>query len=177
MGYLVKASFNAEPRSYALDGIRTDVKAGILPLTAMVREETQDFWYSVGELIGDSPAKEFQFDCPRCHTITHAREIDVGLKVGCQKCSEMILAPDIQPPQDPTPDLPLLRRGNRLLILGAGIFIGDLIFSAYFGSTFLVSRALELMGACMMINGYGKRALYYRKHPSIADTSPQLPKA
>lgn len=56
MGYLVKASFNAEPRAYALvDDIRTDVVTGLLTPSALVRHEQQDSWHTVGELIGKEP--------------------------------------------------------------------------------------------------------------------------
>ncbi len=93
MGYLVKASFNAEPRSYALDGIRTDVKAGLLPLTAMVREEKQDFWYSVGELIGERPVKNIDVRCGRCGHANAVREIELELNTQCLTCgAEFIVA-------------------------------------------------------------------------------------
>jgi|JI6StandDraft_1071083.scaffolds.fasta_scaffold64885_2 hypothetical protein len=94
MGYLVKASFNAEPRSYALDGIRTDVKAGLLPLTAMVREEKQDFWYSVGELIGERHTELFKFMCPHCKNLIEARKIDIGLQQKCDRCNKPSAVPD-----------------------------------------------------------------------------------
>lgn len=167
MGYLVKASLNAEPRAYSLESIKTDVEAKLLPVTALVRHEKQDFWYSVGELIGDSPATEFQFPCPCCKEATHAREIDVGLEVPCQKCGAMVLVSDIKPVTDPTQDLPLLRRGNLLLCLGAAIAIGNFIL---LGSDEGLKRItlVELVGICMMINGYGKRQLYYRRHPQEA---------
>ncbi len=55
MGYLVKASFNAEPRAYSLEGIKTDVATGLLTPSAMVREEQDDSWHSVAELIGEEP--------------------------------------------------------------------------------------------------------------------------
>jgi len=94
MGYLVKASFNAKPRSYALVGIRTDVKAGLLALTAMVREEKQDFWYSVGELIGGKPTESFKFMCPHCKNLIAARKIDIGLQQKCVGCGKFTAVPD-----------------------------------------------------------------------------------
>jgi len=171
MGYLVKASFNAEPRAYSLEGIKTDVAAESLSATALVRHEKQDFWYSVGELIGESPATEFQFTCPSCQAMTQAREIDVGLEVPCQKCGESVNAPDILPPApltDPTPDLPLLKRGKRLLFWGAVITLGDL---ASYLCGYGLSIIIESVGVCMMINGYGKRQLYYLKHPFAVDSA------
>jgi|GEM_PF-2837817 len=167
MGYLVKASFNAEPQAYALEGIKTDVAAKLLPATALVRHEKQDFWYSVGELIGEAPAAEFQFTCPGCKETTHAREIDVGLEVPCQKCSAMVLAPDLQPVKDPAPDQHLLRRGKFLLTWGAVLAIGTEIL-ALCGHAIIGGLIIETVGICMMINGYGKRQLYYRRHPQEA---------
>lgn len=168
MGYLVKASFNAEPRAYALEGIKSDVAAGSLTVSALVRHEKQDFWYSVGELIGESPAAEFPFACPRCHEMNQAREIDVGLEVPCQKCGESVKAPDILPPApltDPTPDLPLLRRGKRLLFWGAFIIIGKLLLLMVLLPQRIGIGLIDIVGICMMINGYGKRQLFYLKHP------------
>jgi hypothetical protein len=169
MGYLVKASFNSEPQAYSLEGIKDDVAAGSLTASALVRHEQQDFWYSVGELIGETPATEFQFDCPRCHEMNHAREIDVGLEAPCQKCGVMVKAPDILPPTpltDPTPDLPLLRRGKRLLFWGAVIIIGKLLLMMVFFPKRIGIGLIDIVGICMMINGYGKRQLFYLKHPT-----------
>lgn len=175
MGYLVKASFNAEPQVCSLERIRSDVAAKLLPASALVRHERQDFWYSAGELAGETPAVEFRFTCPSCKATTQAREVDVGLEVPCAKCGEMVMAPDIRPPSDPTPDLPLLRRGNLLLFWGAVISLGDLALCASGHGIFVVSRVIELVGVCMMINGYGKRKLYYLKHPAaMAPVSPSL---
>ena len=168
MGYLVKESLTAEPRQYDLESIRSDLERKQLAGNALVREERQDFWYSVAELVGESPAKEFEFACPRCQATIQAREIDVGLEIPCPECLEMVLAPDILPQKDPSVDQPLLRRGNRLLLIGAAIFFTTELLSFNGHGIFLVSRVLELVGACMMINGYGKRKLYYLKHPYTA---------
>lgn len=86
MGYLVKASYNAEPRSYALAGIQADVGAGLLPLTAMVRDERQDFWYSVGELIGERTSSTHEMRCAQCRLMNTVRAIDVGLLQKCGHC-------------------------------------------------------------------------------------------
>lgn len=163
MGYLVKASFNAEPRAYSLERIQNDVSANLLPATALVRHEKQDFWYSVGELIGETSAAKFQFACPRCQAITQAREIDVGLEMTCQKCGAPVLIPDIQPSKDPSLDQPLLRRGNLLLFWGAVIVVANVLLNSFCGGVFGFI-VIDLIGICMMINGYGKRQLYYRKH-------------
>ena len=168
MGYLVKASFNAEPRAYSLDRIKSDVSAKSLPTTALVRHEQQDFWYSVGELIGETPTTEFQFTCPCCNKTTNAREIDVGLDIPCQKCGAMDQAPDIQPIKDPTPDRPLLRWGKLLLLVGGFIVYGDLQLN-FSGQNIFGRVVINLVGVCMMINGYGKVMLYYRKHPRVID--------
>lgn len=173
MGYLVKASFNAEPRAYSLESIKDDVAAKALTAGALVRHEKQDFWYSVGELIGESPTADFPFTCPHCQAKTEAREIDVGLEVPCQKCGSMVLAPDIKPIKpatDPTPDLPGLRRGNHLLFWGTALVIEEILSVCYSRGGFDLTRItiLELVGVCMMINGYGKRKLFYLKHPKAA---------
>lgn len=185
MGYLVKASFDAEPRAYALEGIKTDAAAKLLSATALVRHEKQDFWYSVGELIGEAPAKPYSFACPCCQAMTQAREIDVGLEVSCQACGERVLVPDIQPIKDASSDQPLLRRGNLLLFGGLTIIIGAYAFAIALNRTdsflpnflppviepvgYVGSVVIVLAGVCMMINGYGKRQLYYRKHPPADD--------
>jgi hypothetical protein len=174
MGYLVKASFNAEPRAYSLEDIKTDVAAESLSATALVRHEKQDFWYSVGELIGESPVTEFQFTCPSCKETTSAREIDVGLDIPCQKCGAMDQAPDIRPPTDPAPDQHLLRRGKFLLTWGAALAIGTEIL-AVSGHAIIGGLIIETVGICMMINGYGKRKLFYLRHPSAADPNGTSP--
>lgn len=161
MAYLVKESFTAAPKQCMLEGIRSEHTDKLLAGTAMIREERQDFWYSVAELVGETPAREFQFACPNCRAITEAREIDVGLQVPCQKCQALILAPDIKPVKDPGPDRPLLRRGNLLLIVGAVILCSQFIDGH-------ISKIVSAIGICMMINGYGKRSLFYQKHPTAS---------
>lgn len=95
MGYLVKASFSAEPRAYTLEGIRADVDAGLLPPTAMSRHEKQDFWYSVAELIGQEPTPTFRFRCKHCRSRLAARKMDLGLQLQCEKCKKVSDVPDI----------------------------------------------------------------------------------
>ncbi|GEP42622.1 hypothetical protein [Brevifollis gellanilyticus] len=159
MAYLVKSTLTSPPEQHTLDGIQSAYREKRMTSNAMVREEQQDFWYSLGELMGETSAKEFQFCCPTCREMTNAREIDVGLQVPCQNCQTMILAPDIQPVTDPEPDRPLLRRGNLLLIVGAVILCSQFIEGRF---RLIVSG----VGICMMINGYGKRSLFYQKHPT-----------
>lgn len=96
MGYLVKASFNAEPRAYALEGIKTDVEAKLLPATALVRHEKQGFWYSVDQLLGKEPVPSFRYRCKHCKTWLIARKIDVGLQLPCEKCGKMPKVPNIE---------------------------------------------------------------------------------
>lgn len=167
MGYLVKASFNAKPQTYSLERIKSDVSSKLLQASALVRHEKQDFWYSVGELIGETPATEFHFTCPSCKETTQARDIDVGLEVPCQKCSAQVLSPDIQPVKDTAPDQHLLQRGKFLLAWGAVLAIGTEIL-ALSGHAIIGGLIVETAGICMMINGYGKRQLYYRRHPQEA---------
>src|SRR6476660_3269311 len=97
MGYLVKASPNAEFRAYvALEGIRTDVAAELLTLSALVRDEKQRFWYPVGQLLGEEPVPSFRYRCKHCKTWLIARKIDVGLQLPCEKCGKMSKGPDIE---------------------------------------------------------------------------------
>ena len=168
MTYLVKESFTAKPRSYTLEALQSDHAGKLLAGTAMVREDRQDFWYSVAELVGATPAKEFPFACPHCRATTQAREIDVGLEVSCRECGKRVMAPDVPPKKDPEADLHLLRRGRLLFISGAAIFLGTLIFALNGHGIPIGSRILELVGACMMINGYGKCSLFHQKHPAVS---------
>lgn len=173
MAYLVKSTLKSPPEQYTLDGIKSAHREKRMTSNAMVREEQQDFWYSVGELMGETSVKEFQFCCPICRAMTKAREIDVGLQTPCQTCGAAVLAPDIKPQADPALDRHLLRRGHLLLILGSAIFLGTLALSLSGHGIFVLSRIFELVGICMMINGYGKRSLFYQKHPPASD--PDLP--
>jgi len=173
MGYLVKASFNAEPRSYALDGIRTDVKAGLLALTAMVREEKQDFWYSVGELIGEKPTAMFKFVCDQCKAMISARRIDVGLSMKCGSCSAALVIPDIEARKQAIQDHDMLKSARGMMIAGGLTALAGIVCSVFTylaanefgGGHFLVFTGLVGGGLGVMNLGWIKRGRFYRKYP------------
>jgi hypothetical protein len=172
MGYLVKASFNAEPRSYALDGIRTDVKASLLSLTAMVREEKQDFWYSVGELIGEKPTAMFKFVCDQCKTMISARKIDVGLSMKCGSCSTALLVPDIEARKLAIQDHDMLKSARGMMVAGSLTALVGIICSVFtylaaneFGAGhFLVFTGLIGGGLGVLNMGWVKRGRFYSKY-------------
>lgn len=171
MGYMVKDSLAAAPRQYTLERIQFERAQMLLAGNAMVREERQDFWYCVGELLGESPSKEIQFSCPHCRDTTRAREIDVRLEVRCKNCEKIILVPDTLPQNETAADRHLLRRGNQLLCWGATIFLGMRALAASGHGIYVVTPAVDIVGICMMINGYGKRRLYHLNHSSGAPFS------
>lgn len=173
MGYLVKASYNAEPRSYALAGIQTDVKAGLLPLTAMVREEKQDFWYSVGELIGEKPSAMFKFVCDHCKAMIAARKVDVGLSIQCGSCSALLIVPDIEARKLAIQDHDMLKSARGMMIGGGLTALMGIICSVFtylaaseFGAGhFLVFTGLIGGGLGLLNLGWIKRGRFYRKYP------------
>ncbi len=91
MGYLVKASPNADVWAYAsVEDIRTDAVEGSLTASAMVSEEQEDIWHPIVELIGEEPKVKqtaqildvnARLRRPRCVMILGALYAAVGVPV------------------------------------------------------------------------------------------------
>ena len=173
MGYLVKASFNAEPRAYSLEGIKTDVDAKLLPLSGMVRHEKQDFWYSVGELIGKEPTPSFRYLCEHCKSWLVARKIDVGLQIKCGKCGKMSDIPDIESRKQDVLNHDAAKHAKTEMIAGALIaLIGILSSVASYvsasqpgGRAYAIFSGLIVLGLGTFHHGWSRSSQIRRKTP------------
>ena len=85
---------NGEERRMELAHIREALKNGIIAENWLVRDERQDFWYSIGKLVGKVKSQPISLFCPRCRAPIPARHIDVGLPVACGKCGTQVIVPD-----------------------------------------------------------------------------------
>ncbi|WP_395746796.1 hypothetical protein [Prosthecobacter sp.] len=173
MGYLVKASFNAEPRAYALEGIRTDVDTGILPAMAMARHEKQDFWYPVSELLGESPTPSFRYLCGHCKSWLAARKIDVGLQTKCGQCGQMFDVPDVEARQRDVSSHDAPKQVKALMIAGALVASVGIIstvasyFSAVQAGTrgYSIFTGLIILGLGTFHQGWSRSSQIRRKPP------------
>lgn len=174
MGYLVKASFNTEPRSYALEGIKTDVQAKILVPTALVRHEKQDFWYSVSELIGESPTPSFRYLCEHCKSWIVGRKIDVGLQIKCGKCGQMSDIPDIEARQRAVQNHDAPKQAKSLMIAGVVVASFGILSTVarYFsamqpgGRAYAIFSGLIILGLGTFHQGWSRSAQIRRKTSS-----------
>ncbi len=93
MAFIVKP-VNGEPRVMELATIREALKNGVIADNWLVRDERQDFWYSVGKLVGKIGSQPITMFCPQCRTPIAARRIDIGLPAACGKCGTQVVVPD-----------------------------------------------------------------------------------
>src|SRR5262245_20802121 len=93
MAYFVKPVNGAEQRM-ELGHIREALKNGLIADNWLVRDERQDFWYSIGKLMGTTASQAVTLFCPRCQTPIPARKIDIGLPAACTKCGMEVIVPD-----------------------------------------------------------------------------------
>ncbi|MEI7776396.1 MAG: hypothetical protein WCK17_16655 [Verrucomicrobiota bacterium] len=93
MAFLVKPVFG-EAQRMEMAHIQEALKNGIIAENWLVRDERQDFWYSVGKLVGKVTSQPVTLFCPHCQTPTKARRIDIGLPVACSKCAHEVIVPD-----------------------------------------------------------------------------------
>lgn len=173
MAYLVKESLTAQPRTYALEGIQSDYQQKLLTGTALVCEDRQDFWYSVAELVGDAPTARFSFVCPKCKGMIPARQIDVGLEVKCPRCQSLASVPDVKARQNSLMDRHLLKEATQTLLAGSAVFVvgAGTTVASYMdalsrgGTSFYIFWGLAVIGAGMIISGFGQRSRYFKKYP------------
>ena len=109
MAFLVKKAFGEERRMERVE-IQEALKNAVIQENWLVRDERQDFWYSVGKLVGKVSSQPVQFVCQTCNKTLTARRIDIGLPVVCAHCGSQVSVTD-----------PLLferrRRDMRILII------------------------------------------------------------
>ncbi|HYF34099.1 MAG TPA: hypothetical protein VD994_02325 [Prosthecobacter sp.] len=171
MAYLVKETLTSEPRRYVLDGIIGDHSQKVLAGEALVRDETQDIWYSVAELIGVSPTPQFRYLCHQCKSLIQARKIDLGLKVKCPQCSQLSVVPDVKAQQDTLLNKHLLKQAAATTKLGAFLFLlGGVATIASFTEAFDRGRGfyavfwgLIVVGAVVILTGLAQRRSYYQR--------------
>jgi DNA-directed RNA polymerase subunit RPC12/RpoP len=93
MAFLVKKAFGEERKMERVEVFEA-FKNGIIPENWLVRDERQDFWYSVGKLVGKVSTQPVTFDCKRCRRTLTARRIDIGLPVVCARCGSQVTVMD-----------------------------------------------------------------------------------
>ena len=173
MAYLVKESLKSEPRQYVLEGILSDYRQKLISSAALVRDERQDFWYSVTELIGETPTAEFKFVCPHCKSLIKTRKIDVGIEVKCSSCGKETKVPDVKARQNALLDVHTLKEANAtirngalVLLLGVGTTLATYMDAlSRGGGGYGIFWGLSVIGAGMMVTGFGRRRLHYKKYP------------
>ena len=93
MSFLVKKAFG-EARKMERVEIIEAFKNGVIAENWLVRDERQDFWYSVGKLVGKMPSQPVAFVCQTCRKTLTARRIDIGLPVVCANCGSQVTVTD-----------------------------------------------------------------------------------
>ena len=93
MAFLLKP-LNGETRRMELSEIHDALKRGSITEQWMVRDERQDFWYSVAKLVGKVGSQPVMLFCPNCRTPIQARRIDIGLPATCPQCATAVIVPD-----------------------------------------------------------------------------------
>ncbi len=93
MAFFVKKAFG-EARKMERVEIQQALKNGIIEENWLVRDERQDFWYSVGKLVGKVSSQPVTFPCPACKRTLTARRIDIGLPVVCAHCGSQVTVTD-----------------------------------------------------------------------------------
>ena len=93
MAFLVKP-VNGDARRMELTEIHDALKQKAIAENWLVRDERQDFWYSVGKLVGTTASQPVTLFCPQCAKPIAARKIDIGLPATCQNCNTTVIVPD-----------------------------------------------------------------------------------
>ena len=93
MAFLVKKAFG-EGRKMERVEIQEALKSGVIQENWLVRDEQQDFWYSVGKLVGKVSSQPVNFACKTCRRTLTARRIDIGLSVVCAHCGAQVTVTD-----------------------------------------------------------------------------------
>lgn len=132
MAFLVKP-VNGETQRMELVHIREALKNGIIAENWLVRDERQDFWYSVGKLVGKVTSQPVVFFCRKCLGSIRARRIDIGLPVNCEKCRAQAIVPDPEENERRLRDEGRMQVAKRKAIagglaLGLGIFVTGLSY-------------------------------------------------
>lgn len=183
MAYLVKETIASTPRPYVLDGIISDHRQQLLKGDALVRDERQDFWYSVAELIGEAPTPLLRFVCQHCKGMIQGRKIDTGLEVKCPKCGHPREVPDVAVLRNAVLDTQTLRQANGSLLggflffaIGAGATAASYMdaISRKGGSQYSIFWGLAILGAGMMITGFSQRRRHFKVHPPPTQRQPKV---
>ncbi|MEO6788369.1 MAG: hypothetical protein ABI318_19775 [Chthoniobacteraceae bacterium] len=93
MAFLVKKAFGEERKMERVQLIEA-LKNGIIAEDWLVRDERQDFWYSIGKLVGKVSSQPVAFVCQTCKRTLTARRIDIGLPVVCAHCGSKVTVTD-----------------------------------------------------------------------------------
>jgi DNA-directed RNA polymerase subunit RPC12/RpoP len=93
MAFLVKKAFGEERKMERVE-IQEAIKHGVIQENWLVRDERQDFWYSVGKLVGNVSSRPVHIVCQTCKKALTARRIDIGLPVVCAHCGSNVTVTD-----------------------------------------------------------------------------------
>ena len=93
MAFFVKKAF-VEARRMERAEIQEALKNGTVQESWLVRDERQDFWYSVGKLVGKVSSQPVTFPCLTCKKTLTAHRIDIGLPVVCAHCGSHVTVTD-----------------------------------------------------------------------------------
>ena len=85
MAFFVKKAFG-EARKMESTELYEALRIGAIQENWLVRDERQDFWYSVGKLVGKVSSQPVTFPCATCKRTLTARRIEIGLPVVCAHC-------------------------------------------------------------------------------------------
>jgi len=108
--------------------IHEALKNGSVTEQWLVRDERQDFWYSVGKLVGKVGSNPIEMACPKCRAPIAARRIDIGLPVACRECKTEVVVVDPDAVQRRHRDVELLAQAQTRAILGAiALGVGTLV--------------------------------------------------
>lgn len=128
MAYFVKP-VNGEEKKMELAEIHEALKGGALTEQWLVRDERQDFWYSVGKLVGKVSSNPIEQLCPKCQARIAARRIDIGLPASCPKCETQVVIIDPDAVQRRLRDRAILASLKQRAILGASALALGLVIS------------------------------------------------
>jgi DNA-directed RNA polymerase subunit RPC12/RpoP len=127
MAFLVKKALG-EARKMERVEIQEALKNRVIEENWLVRDERQDFWYSVGKLVGKVSSQPVNFACETCRRTLTARRIDIGLPVVCTHCGAQVMVTDpLLIERRERDEQILINLKNRAVISGLALAAGLLV--------------------------------------------------
>lgn len=127
MAFLVKKAFGEERKMERVE-ISEALKNSIIQENWLIRDERQDFWYSVGKFVGKIKSQPVTFVCQTCKRALTARRIDIGLPVVCAHCGSQVTVTDpLLNERRERDEQILINLKNRAVISGLALAAGLLV--------------------------------------------------